>query len=241
MGRWGLRPNLPTVPPETFDEFKDSFSYGSRTDLAFKFLKRLPADEAARFFAGLLDALGATLDDGHAQRLVDLAYEWQARGYAPAAGAPRPWTYEDGPFTRMAMPLVDARVALLTSSGHFAAGDDPRPFGVEAMTQSEAIDRIAEFLREPPVLSEIPAATPAGELRVRHGGYDIRGAQADADVAFPLARLRELAGDGVIGGVADPAFSFVGATSQKRLLTGVDAWVDRMRETGADAVLLVPV
>jgi hypothetical protein len=32
---------------ETFAEFKDSFSYGSRTDLAFKFLKRLSPEDAA--------------------------------------------------------------------------------------------------------------------------------------------------------------------------------------------------
>lgn len=32
---------------ESFEEFKDSFSYGSRNDLTFKFLKRLPPDDAA--------------------------------------------------------------------------------------------------------------------------------------------------------------------------------------------------
>jgi hypothetical protein len=40
--------------PETFAEFKTSFSYGSRTDLNFKFLKGLPEAEAAQFFQDLL-------------------------------------------------------------------------------------------------------------------------------------------------------------------------------------------
>lgn len=225
---------------ETFEEFKDSFSYGSRTDLAFKFLKKLPADEAGRFFAELLGRLGSTTDDGDAQRLVDLACEWQVRGYTPGPGEPRAWTYDDGPFAPMAVPLEGARIALLTSSGHFV--DDPEPFGVSGMTQDEAIARIGDFLRAAPALSEIPATTEPADLRVRHGGYDIRGAQADPDVAFPLARLRELAGDGVIGEVADPAFSFVGAASQKRLLRdAIPAWIDRLRQAGADAALLVPV
>ena len=36
---------------ESFQGFKDSFAYGSRTDLNFKFLKALSSDEAAEFFA----------------------------------------------------------------------------------------------------------------------------------------------------------------------------------------------
>ncbi len=226
---------------ETFEEFKDSFSYGSRTDLAFKFLKKLAPDDAARFFAELLTKLGETVDDGDARRLVDHAIEWQARSYAPAPGEQRPWAYDDGPFTPMPAPLADARIALLTSSGHFVAGADPAPFGAAGMTQDEAIARIGEFLRAAPDLSEIPAATPPGDLRVRHGGYDIRAAEADPDAAFPLARLRELAAEGHIGSVADPAFSFVGATSQKRLLATAPAWADRLAAAGVDAVLLVPV
>ena len=34
---------------ESFDEFKGSFSYGSRTDLNFKFLAGLSEEDAARF------------------------------------------------------------------------------------------------------------------------------------------------------------------------------------------------
>ena len=42
--------------------------------------------------------------------------------------------------------------------------------------------RIMEFLKAPPQLSAIPTDTPATALRVRHGGYDVRAAQADANV-----------------------------------------------------------
>jgi len=34
---------------ESFAEFSNSFSYGSRNDLSFKFLKRLGTEEAAEF------------------------------------------------------------------------------------------------------------------------------------------------------------------------------------------------
>ncbi|MCZ6519271.1 MAG: hypothetical protein O6853_05675 [Actinobacteria bacterium] len=35
---------------ESFEEFKDSFAYGSRNDLSFKFLRGISSDEAGEFF-----------------------------------------------------------------------------------------------------------------------------------------------------------------------------------------------
>ncbi len=225
---------------ETFEAFKDSFFYGSRSDLAFKFLKNLSAEEAGAFFRELLEGLGRTVDDGDAGRLVRLAVEWQRRAYT-REGAGK-WTYPDGPFVPLGRPVREARVGLLTSSGHFVAGDDPEPFGVKNMTQEEATRRIKEFLKTPPTLSRVPADTPAGHLRVRHGGYDVRAARADANVAFPVDRLRELEQDGGIGARAATFYSFVGACSQVRLLKDhAPQWARRLREDGADAVVLVPV
>jgi hypothetical protein len=48
--------------PESFSEFKNSFAYGTRTDLNFKFLKNLPDEEAARFFQDLLWTLSDAFD-----------------------------------------------------------------------------------------------------------------------------------------------------------------------------------
>jgi hypothetical protein len=224
--------------PETLAEFKNSFAYGTRTDLNFKFLKNLSEDQTAAFLQQLLYDLSDTLDDGNLQRLYALTREWQARAYA---GASR-WEYAEGPFTRPARPPASARVALLTSSGHFVAGDDPAPLGVAQMTQAEAVARIDDFLKEEPVLSVIPAATPPAQLRVRHGGYDIRSALADPNVVFPLAHMRELAQEGRIGELAPQAYSFVGACAQLPLLkrTGPQ-WVERLRADGVEAAVLVPV
>lgn len=224
--------------PETFAEFKDSFAYGSRTDLVFKFLKRLPPEDAAAFLAALLEKLGETIDDGDAGRLVQHVYEWQVHAYADAD---RRFTYDDSPFASLREPLPRCRVALFTSSGHFVDGDDPRPFGVEQMTQEEAIARIDEFVRHAPQLSVIPGDTPSGRLRVRHGGYDIRAADADPNVVFPLDRLRELAAEGVIGELAPRAYSFVGAAAQIPLKRETaPGWAALLQAEGVDAVVLVP-
>lgn len=226
------------VASETFAEFKRSFFYGARADLNFKFLKDLTDAEARQFFQDLLHKLADTFDDGDLTRVADHVFTWQAKAYAGAGN----WHYPDGPFTPLRKPLAESRVALFTSSGHFVAGDDPEPFGVKEMTQVEAMARIDDFLREEPVLSVIPRETSIEQLRVRHGGYDIRSAQADPNVTFPLALMREFAQEGRIGELAAEAYSFVGACAQTPLLkrTG-PKWVERLQAEAVDAVVLVPV
>lgn len=224
--------------PETFTEFKNSFAYGARSDLTFKFLKNLSDDDAAIFLQELLHALSDTFDDANLDRLYGHILKGQIQAYA----GPSRWTYADGPFTPLAKSLSTARVALLTSSGHFVEGDDPKPFGIEGMSQAEAAARIDDFLREEPTLSVIPADTPIGRLRVRHGGYDIRSAERDPNVTFPLDLLRELASDGVIGELGPNAYSFVGACAQTPLLKrSGPRWVQRLKNEAIDAVVLVPV
>jgi D-proline reductase (dithiol) PrdB len=233
-----------TMVSESFEEFKNSFSYGSRTDLLLKFVKNLPTEDAAQFVQELFQKIGESADDGDLGRIVDHVYEWQIRAYAPRKEASRHhvWVYESGPFVRLAKPLSRARVALLTSSGHFVAGDDPQPLGVSDMTQKEATRRIEEFLKSKPQLSVIPAETANDRLRVRHGGYDIRGAIADPNVTFPLERMRELARAGSIGELAPDAYSFVGAAAQGRIVNeSGPEWAALLTERGVDAAVLVPV
>lgn len=227
-----------TPPEETFEEFKKSFSYGTRSNMNFKFLKNLSNEEAAEFFKHLVRELGESLDDGNLSRLYRFIIEWQTRGYA-ARGS---YAYDDAPFTSLKKPVAQSRLMLLTSSGHFVEGHDPEPFGIPNMTQQQAEEKIDDFLKAEPTLSAIPITTPRSQLRVRHGGYDIHGAHADPNVAFPLERLRELEHEGVIGTLVEDAYSFVGATAQTRLLkhSGPE-WVKLFKQKQVDAALLVPV
>ena len=227
---------------ESFEDFRRSFSYGSRSDLNFKFFKTLDNDSAADLLQELLALLGDAYDTGDVQPLIDAAFEAQIAGYAPKPDAPEsPHTYDSGPFTPTPMPAAGSTVGLVTSSGHFVEGDDPEPFGVESMTQQEAMDRISEFLRETPELSEIPSQTPRDQLIVRHGGYDITSVERDPNVAFPIDRLAEAAETGRIGGITSTYFSFPGATAQGRLKRELPDWLDRIGEEDADIILLVPV
>jgi D-proline reductase (dithiol) PrdB len=226
------------IKPETLQAFKDSFSYGSRTDLSFKFIAKLSEEEAAKFLQELLWKLGDSFSDGNLERIIDHTYEWQCRGYAGRGT----WNYDEGPFAPLNKPISQTRIGLIASSGHFVEGDDPQPFGIKDMTQEEAAARIQEFLRAAPTLSAVPFAIPRENLRVRHGGYDIRGAQADPNVTLPLERLRELREEGLIGELAPYAYSFVGACAQTRLLnhTGPE-WVAMFQQEQIEAAIMVPV
>jgi hypothetical protein len=225
---------------ESFEDFRKSFSYGSRSDLSFKFLKNLSDEQAARFLQQLLETLGDSYDSGELDPLIQLAYEAQVEGYAPG-DSPTRWAYEDRPFTPLTKPLASCRVGLLTSSGHFKAGDDPEPLGVADMSQREAEDRIGEFLREAPRLSAIPADIDTSDLQVRHGGYDVRSVRKDHNVAFPRDHLAAAARAGRIGELAPTLYSFTGAAAQGRVKRLAPRWAQQLQDDAVDVVLLVPV
>jgi D-proline reductase (dithiol) PrdB len=71
--------------------------------------------------------------------------------------------------------------------------------------------------------------------------FDRTGFQQDWNVVFPLDRLRELAGEKVIGSVAAYHYSFMGATDPARLEVAARSLARIMKNDGVDAVLLVPV
>jgi hypothetical protein len=228
-------------PRETLDGFASSLSYGQRTDLSFKFLTRLDDGEIGDVLAALLTDVGGVVDSGDPTELIQTVIDVQAAAYRSREVSER-YRYDDGPFTTPDRSVESSTVSLFTSSGHFVEGDDPQPLGVVDMTQGEAERRIGEFLKEAPALSQIPVDVERERLRVRHGGYDVRGVRRDHNVALPLAPLLDGAQAGVIGSLHDTAYSFVGACAQTRLIKHVGPeWAQSIVATGTDVVLLVPV
>lgn len=114
------------------------------------------------------------------------------------AGEPIPWT----PFSG---DLSTARLALVGSAGLYIAGQQ-EPF--------DAANPYGDLS-----FRAIPLATPPDRLGVAHDHYDHTAALQDLNAVYPVERLRELAGDGVIGGVIDPAFSFMGYNPDWRATT----------------------
>jgi hypothetical protein len=112
----------PDLPTETFEEFKKSFSYGTRSNMNFKFLNNLSNGEVGEFFKQLAQELGESFDNGDLQKLYQFVVEWQARGYAARGN----YAYADSPFAPLSKPVARSRLMLLTSSGR---GRRSRTFG----------------------------------------------------------------------------------------------------------------
>jgi hypothetical protein len=159
-----------------------------------------------------------------------------------AYAGPTKWEYSEAPYTSLKKQLSESKIGLMTTSGHFVAGDDPEPFGVKDMDAQEAQARISEFLRAEPQLSVIPMDTPREKLQLRHGGYDNRAALEDYNTVLPLDRLGELEQAGIIGQRAENAYSFVGACAQKALMNEVaPRWAEMLKGEGVEVMILVPV
>jgi D-proline reductase (dithiol) PrdB len=58
---------------------------------------------------------------------------------------------------------------------------------------------------------------------------------------FPLDRLRELAGEGAIGSVAQTHYSFMGATDPVQMEPHARELAGRLKRDAVDAVILPPV
>ena len=130
--------------------------------------------------------------------------------------ATRPWV--TGP------PLSQRRVAIVSSAGLVVRGESP-------FRGRDADYRV------------IPAATKADELLISHISinFDRTGFHEDWNVVFPLDRLRELAAEGMIGGVASTHYSFMGATDPVEMEPYARELAGRLKQDGVDAAILPPV
>jgi D-proline reductase (dithiol) PrdB len=121
-------------------------------------------------------------------------------------------------------PLAQRRVAIVSSAALIRRGDKPFPFGSAE----------CRFL---------PASVPTGEILISHVSinFDRAGFQRDLNVVYPIDRLRELAADGVIGGVAGTHFTVMGSTAPAAMTEAADQIAGQIRQERIDAVLLSPV
>ncbi len=124
------------------------------------------------------------------------------------------------PRNRMAVPLREARIGLVTTSGAHLA--DQRPMGPGGQVRMVPVD--------------------GHGVRLTHDGYDTDRASADPDVVFPVRTLRRLERAGFIGALAPTAVSTMGYVprGERVLERSVPPAVRRLRSEEVDLALLVP-
>lgn len=121
-------------------------------------------------------------------------------------------------------PLKQRRIAIITTAGLHVRDD--RPFDPGA----------ADY-------RVIPGDTPDADLVMSHTSvnFDRSGFQEDVNVVFPLARLRELEAEKVVGSVSGYHYAFMGAAPILALEPKARELAALLKKDGVDAVLLSPV
>jgi len=161
-----------------------------------------------------------------------IPYMQRIRAYYLALGYEKPYRwaqYADVPFTNLSKPLRESRIALVTTAAPYQADKGDQGPGA-------AYNASAKFYA---VYSDTTDVDP--DLRISHVGYDrLHTTAEDMNSYVPLARLREAAESGRIGGVAP---RFHGAPTNRSQVTTIERdcteILTRIREDDADAALIV--
>lgn len=167
-----------------------------------------------------------------AEHDVPIPYMQRTRDYYQALGfAPYRWAHHaEVPFAPPAIPLAQARVALITTAAPYQPSVGDQGPGAK-------YNAAAKFYK---VYSDSTATVP--DLRISHVGYDRTHTTAeDPRTWFPLAGLQAAVKAGRIGALT-PRFHGAPTNRSQRVTLEADApeLLRRCREDGADVAVLVP-
>ncbi|MDP6706842.1 MAG: glycine/sarcosine/betaine reductase selenoprotein B family protein [Alphaproteobacteria bacterium] len=164
--------------------------------------------------------------------MTHVRYMDRIRDYYLGQGYEKPYVwahFEEVPFTPLAKPLAESRVALLsTSDVSPKRGDDEEIPDAETTVGN---------------VYGLPFDSPTSDLYSRQESYDRYATSLDdIDSYLPLTRLREGVAAGRIGGVTDEFFNLNRGYS-KRLMqeTTAPLALERLLAAGADVAILTPV
>ena len=152
---------------------------------------------------------------------------YQTLGY----GKPYQWAhYSSVPFTTLAKPLADSRVALITTSVPFDPDKGEQGPGA-------AYNSAAKFYSVYSIDS-----TNDPDMRIAHVGYDRKHTTAeDMNCWFPLAQLRQFVSTGRIGSLASCFHGIPTNRSQATTLQrDCPEVVSRLQQDQVDAAVIVP-
>ena len=135
------------------------------------------------------------------------------------------FTFDEVPWTDP-KPLSESRVAIVTTAG----------LTVDGNADWNAADQGFKI---------IPKGSDTLTLAHYSPNFDRTGWIVDKNIAFPIARLEEMAEQGIIGSVAETHVSFMGAQPDHTLETirmdSGPAAAQILRNDNVDTILLTPV
>ena len=124
------------------------------------------------------------------------------------------------PYTPLKRDLKECRIALVTTSGAYVEGMPP-------FTDNDLSFRL------------IPADTDAKKIHFVPGHFDTSQGAIDANIMFPIDRIRDLAAAGDVRKIADYHVS-MGLTTELRKLKEQVSWdiAEAVMKTRPDVVVL---
>ena len=131
------------------------------------------------------------------------------------------------PLAKLAKPLAAARLTFVSSAGVQPTGS--LPFDV--------VHPVGDYS-----FRTVPSTAAPTELEIHQLKYPTDGAHRDLNVIFPIERLRELAAEGVVGGLTPHLFSFIGYNMDPERLerTLAEEIAAAVVADGAEIALLCP-
>jgi len=131
------------------------------------------------------------------------------------------------PLAPLRKPLAECRLAFISTAGVQPRGTMP----------FDTVHPVGDY-----TFRRVPSAARVEELEIHQLKYPTAGANRDLNVIFPIERLRELAAEGVIGGLTGHFYSFIGYNMDPERLerTLAEDIAAAVAEEGADIALAAP-
>lgn len=134
----------------------------------------------------------------------------------------------DIPWTPYRGEPSEQKIALVTSGGLYLKDSQP-PF--------DSVSIHGDWS-----MRCLPKSVQQQQIGISHAHFDHTLAEQDINIIFPVHRLLELEGEGVIGSVAETLFSFSYVNNVAPLVKEVvPQLISRLKRDGVDVLLLVPV
>jgi D-proline reductase (dithiol) PrdB len=131
------------------------------------------------------------------------------------------------PLARIKKPLAESKLTFVSSAGVQPIGTMP----------FDTVHPVGDY-----TYRTVPSSAKPEDLEIHQLKYPTVGANEDLNVIFPIERLQELAEEGVIGGLTDNFFTFIGYNmdpEQMELKLAEDI-ADAVVKDHADIALLCP-
>ena len=131
------------------------------------------------------------------------------------------------PLARVGKPLSECKLVFVSTSGVQPKGSMP----------FDTVHPVGDYS-----FRRVPSTSRVEDLEIHQLKYPTAGANRDLNVIFPIERLRELAAEGVVGGLAENFYTFIGYNMDPERLerTLAEDIATAIAEEGADIALAAP-